>query len=163
MATHDALTGLANRHFFQEKLKEEMTTADESRPLAAVIMDLDHFKRINDEYGHEAGDEVLRFAARLLAEEIGEGATVARYGGEEFVFLLPGRASAEAVAIAETVRQRLKETPCRWEGQEIRITASFGVAVYPEQAHDRRSLLRLADRALYEAKRERDKVVLAAG
>ncbi|MCL6613437.1 MAG: sensor domain-containing diguanylate cyclase [Firmicutes bacterium] len=161
MANHDALTGLANRHFFREKLTEEMATAGEERPLSAVIIDLDHFKRVNDEYGHEAGDEVLRFMARLLLEEAGEEATVARYGGEEFVILLPGRSSAEAAVMAEGIRQKLKAASCRWEGHEIRITASFGVASFPEQARDRRTLLRLADRALYEAKRERDKVVVA--
>ena len=161
IANHDALTGLANRRFFTERLAEEMAKAGRERPLSAVIMDLDHFKMVNDEYGHEAGDEVLRFMARLLLEEVGKETTVARYGGEEFVILLPGRASAEAAAMAEAIRRRLKETACPWEGHEIRITASFGVAAFPEQAGDVRTLLRLADRALYVAKRERDKVVVA--
>lgn len=162
MATHDALTGAWNRHYFQDKLAAELAAAGPHRPLSAVILDVDDFKRINDEYGHEAGDEVLRHLTRLLWQEAPPEATVARYGGEEFVLLLTETNLQEALRLAEAVRNRVRETPCRWSGGTIGITVSLGVASYPGYASDHRSLLRLADQGLYQAKRRgKDQVALA--
>lgn len=161
MATHDALTGLFNRHHLQERLTSELRSAGRERPLAAIILDIDHFKRVNDAHGHEAGDEVLRHLAHLLSAEIGAGAGIARWGGEEFVVLLAGTSLEEATAIAERIRARVSMTPCPWEKHEIRITVSLGVAAYPGHASDQRSLLRLADQGLYLAKRDRNRVAVA--
>ena len=161
MATHDALTGLSNRYYFQERLTTELESASTAHPLAAILVDVDHFKTVNDEFGHQIGDDVLRFLADLLVEEVGQEGTVARYGGEEFVVLLAGIALERAVQVAERIRARVAASTYQGAENRIEITVSLGVAAYPCHAKDRRSLLGLANHALYLAKQERDKVVVA--
>src|SRR5262249_7589818 len=124
------------------------------RPLAALMIDLDHFKRVNDELGHPRGDEVLRAVARALAAGLPAKATLARYGGEEFCALLPETARAEAVAAAETLR-----APVAGLDVGRPLTISIGVAVFPDDAGDDGALIGAADRALLAAKRAgRDRV-----
>ena len=151
----------SNRYHFQERLTTELETASAAHPLAAILLDVDRFKTVNDEFGHQVGDGVLCLLAALLVEEVGQEGTVARYGGEEFVVLLAGSTLERAAQVAERIRAQVAATTCRCSERRIKITVSLGVATYPCQAKDRRSLLRLADQALYLAKQERNKVVVA--
>ena len=156
LSTTDALTGVPNRRALDERLEGELgRTRRYGTPLAAVMIDLDHFKKLNDRHGHPAGDAVLRQVARILDSEKRRGDIVARYGGEEFVALLSHADSAAAQTWAERVRSRLATTAIDLgDGQGLlRVTASFGVAsaagVGTPTAGE---LLQAADRALYEAK-----------
>ncbi len=152
----DALTGLKNRRFFDERLHEEFRRAQRYGDYLALIMiDLDHFKEVNDRYGHPAGDEVLREAAALIRSSIREPDICSRYGGEEFAAILPKTHMSGALAVAERIWRAL-------EGKEyavqrasgIRVTASLGVAFYPSKDISSGDLLlRFADQALYQAKR----------
>ena len=152
----DALTTVGNRRCFDLALTQAVSTAAvEKAALSIVLGDLDHFKQINDEFGHQVGDEVLKFFAHLMVGSVREGDTVARFGGEEFAIILPQCALREANAIADRVRMKLgaKALTIRRTSQEIGIvTASFGVAQLGagETLDD---LLNRADRNLYEAKR----------
>jgi diguanylate cyclase (GGDEF)-like protein len=144
----DPLTGLANRRAFGDRLALEVERARRTgQPLALVLLDLDHFKRLNDTLGHLEGDAALVMAARALAEGRRVGDLVARFGGEEFALLLPGVALADAVVVAERVRRGVEEARL-----PAGCTASLGVACLPEHASDGRGLISAADGALYEAK-----------
>lgn len=157
-AATDALTGLPNSRTVQEMLTR--LTAQASRtfsPLAAVIFDLDHFKQVNDLYGHAKGDEVLAAVGDAAVSVLRASDFVGRYGGEEFLALLPGTGRDGAVVLADKLRKAVSSV--RVPGLECRVTASFGVAVFPDDAGDAAMLVRLADRALYAAKeRGRDRV-----
>jgi two-component system cell cycle response regulator len=159
-AARDPLTGLANRRALDDSLDRELSRARrDGASLSLVLLDIDHFKAINDERGHLVGDEVLSTVARTLAETVRDMDLVARYGGEEFVVLLPATALEDAVGTAERLRLAVS-------GQQAAapVTVSAGVATFPDQAPSGAELLVLADRALYEAKRAgRDRVVAAAG
>jgi two-component system cell cycle response regulator len=123
------------------------------------MIDIDHFKRLNDEHGHQAGDEVLRNVAAALSCECRDFDTAARYGGEEFAVVLPGSGPDEARVIAERLRQAVAAAPAA-----VPITASAGVATYPAHAGDADTLVRAADDALYESKRSgRDRTTVSAG
>lgn len=160
----DPLTDLYNRRFLEETLERElMRSRRTGRPLSVLMIDIDHFKRFNDDFGHDAGDAVLRELASLLKSHIRAGDVACRYGGEEFVILLPEMAEEAAVRRAEEVREAVHSLAVSHHGRQHRaITISVGVAstnlaVTPED------LLALADAALYQAKRAgRDRVVLAA-
>ncbi|MAS10922.1 EAL domain-containing protein [Salinisphaera sp.] len=151
LATHDALTGLPNRTLFNQSL----TMAIEAgHPFAVMFIDLDRFKFINDSLGHEAGDQLLKTIAKRLRACVSKSNTVARLGGDEFVVLIkqgedPGDIEAVAGTILDTVLQAVS-----LNGQEYRVTASIGIAVYPEDARDASSLLKQADMAMYCAKDE---------
>jgi diguanylate cyclase (GGDEF)-like protein len=150
----DGLTGLANRRACEDQLAAELSRVQRfGGPLAVVIADLDDFKEVNDRLGHPAGDVVLREFARTLEEGIRDIDLASRWGGEEFVLLLPGTDIAGAFSVADRIRgaleNRLVFTP---EGEPIPVTASFGVAGFPE-ATSAQALLAAADAALYEAKR----------
>jgi diguanylate cyclase (GGDEF)-like protein len=150
-ATTDDLTGLVNRRRFIEALESEIVRAQTFKsPLSVVLGDLDHFKRVNDRYGHHVGDEVLRRFSDLVREHLRDVDVPGRLGGEEFAILLPETAAPGAVAVADRVRRSLGElrpTPDR----EDEVTASFGVAqLLPGETGD--ELLRRADVALYRAK-----------
>ncbi|GJG87850.1 hypothetical protein tb265_30310 [Gemmatimonadetes bacterium T265] len=163
LATTDPLTGLLNRRALSERLTTEMERAlryDTS--VALLLVDLDHFKRVNDTYGHLAGDGVLRTVAELLGEEARSSDLVGRYGGEEFIVVLPETDDAGAAVLAERMRERVAGHVFRaWEdGRTLRVTASIGVATFPaariESVED---LFARADGALYRAKAEgRDRV-----
>jgi diguanylate cyclase (GGDEF)-like protein/PAS domain S-box-containing protein len=155
LAYHDALTGLPNRRLFQERLRETVANAARySRRFAVMILDLDRFKEVNDAHGHEAGDRLLRLFAGRLRTLLRKGDLLARMGGDEFVLLLPEVAGEHDVApVAEKIVAALSE-PFLVEGEEVRVTASLGYALHPDDGIDARDLLRRADRAMYRAKEE---------
>jgi diguanylate cyclase (GGDEF)-like protein len=159
-AVTDSLTGVANSRAATETLKVMAAFAGRSaQPLSAVLVDLDHFKRINDTYGHQIGDEVLAAAAKAMESSIRSSDFIARYGGEEFLILLQGTGKQTAGEVAEKVRRGLAHLSV--PGFAGRVTASFGVATLPDDAGEPDGLLRCADEALYAAKHGgRDKVVL---
>jgi diguanylate cyclase (GGDEF)-like protein len=163
LSTTDALTGIPNRRSFDERLAMEMDRAQRYEvPCALIMIDLDHFKIVNDRRGHQAGDEVLRHAATLVDSEKRSGDMIARYGGEELAAILPHTAAEDAAAWAERVRARFEREPTRWPGGAIAMTASFGVASAPPHAASAAALIEAADRALYAAKqRGRNAVVVA--
>jgi diguanylate cyclase (GGDEF)-like protein len=159
-AARDPLTGLANRRSLDDSLDRELSRARrEGASLSLVLLDVDHFKAINDGHGHQVGDEVLAIVARTLAETVRDMDLVARYGGEEFVVLLPGTALDDAMGTAERLR-----TAVARQQAPAPVTVSAGVATFPDQAPSGAELLVLADRALYEAKRAgRNRVVASSG
>jgi diguanylate cyclase (GGDEF)-like protein/PAS domain S-box-containing protein len=163
-ATRDPLTGLYNRRHFNETLEIEIAKADRlGAPLSVAAFDLDRFKSVNDQYGHEAGDVVLiRFAA-LLQEKSRKSDAAFRIGGEEFVLLLPGTDVNGAVRCVENIRTSLERTRIKFLGAvTIAVTVSCGVAQLPEHGKDGKSLLRAADDALYKAKEQgRNRIVVA--
>ncbi len=161
LAITDGLTGLANFRFFQDRLREEFLRAQRyDASLSLVMMDLDHFKSINDNFGHQAGDEVLMAAAGAIKAQVRETDLVARYGGEEFVVLLPQTHLPGALTVAERIAAGLRAMKLRTPG--LRVTASFGLAGFPGRSiHSHELLLRAADQALYRAKGDgRDKISL---
>lgn len=154
LSVTDPLTGIANRRFLDELLAVEVARTNRyDTPLAVVMMDLDHFKELNDRFGHQAGDHALRHVAALLEAEKRVGDVVARYGGEEIVAVLPHTDAAAAAAWAERVRERLAAAAVVWQGAELAVTASFGLAAAPEHGLTAVELVERADTALYEAKR----------
>jgi diguanylate cyclase (GGDEF)-like protein len=161
-AARDPLTGLHNRRHLGDRLPELIAAVGPGRPLSVVLLDVDHFKQVNDVHGHPVGDALLRAVARVLAG-FAPGGVVSRHGGEEFVLALPGHDAAAAVAVAESVRAacRAVSVPGR-NGVRVSCTVSAGVATYPAQAADGDALLGAADDALYAAKeRGRDRTVRA--
>jgi diguanylate cyclase (GGDEF)-like protein len=147
----DTLTGCLNRRGFDLQLESDLQVATETnQPLSLVIVDIDHFKRVNDTYGHAAGDQALRALTTALREEINGRATVSRFGGEEFALILPQREIEEASALAERVRARVAYMNV--PEVDDTITASFGVAAFPLHGSSRDSLIESADSALYQAK-----------
>jgi diguanylate cyclase (GGDEF)-like protein len=154
-ARTDPLTGLFNRMHFGEQLQRTLTEADRfNQPVTLVLVDIDHFKAVNDTWGHEAGDAVLKHVARILQEGVRAVDICVRYGGEEIAMLMSQTDSPRAVEVAERLRSRIAETVVRHAGAEIAVTASFGVATYPETVKVRDQLFPAADKALYIAKRE---------
>jgi diguanylate cyclase (GGDEF)-like protein len=160
-AATDALTGLPNARSAQHSLRRTAAhAAQHLTPLAAVMLDLDHFKQVNDRYGHGSGDEVLAALGELLRGTLRGTDFAARVGGEEFLLLLPDSDEDGAVALAEKLRAAVERISAPRVEQPL--SASFGVAVYPRDAQDGQELLRAADRALYTAKRAgRNRVVVA--
>ena len=160
----DPLTGLYNRRFLTEMLDREIRRAVRAeQSLGILILDLDHFKKFNDTYGHDAGDSVLRETALLLSKSIRVEDTVCRFGGEEFVIILPTADLNGAHGRAERIRSKLRELTVLHQGQSLgMITVSVGVSALPEHGTSAKELLEAADAALYRAKREgRDRVVNA--
>lgn len=153
-ATHDSLTGLLNRHAILGVLQIELArTSRESQHLSVLMADLDHFKQINDSYGHLAGDVVLREAASRMKECIRSYDSVGRYGGEEFLVVLPGCSAEGALAQAERIRISLGGTPYSYGAHSIPVTCSIGSTCYtPSTKADTDSLIREADLGLYAAK-----------
>ncbi|OOG23158.1 hypothetical protein B1C78_12255 [Thioalkalivibrio denitrificans] len=157
LATTDSLTGLANRTLLLDRLSHALAVARRSRPVrqvALMIMDLDHFKEINDTLGHPVGDEVLRAVARRLAGKLRKSDTLARLGGDEFAVLLPEMGAAWKTA--EKVAGKLLEcfkAPFRVGGQDLLLGASIGIALFPEHGESVDSLMRRADVVMYDVKR----------
>lgn len=154
LSLQDALTGLYNRRHFDTLLQQEMALAQrKGRLLSLLMIDIDHFKKVNDNFGHDAGDAVLIEVAMLLTQHFRGSDVVCRLGGEEFVALLPGTDTAEAQARAETLLETLRHRTLSYLHQPLgRITLSCGVATFPTHTMDPARLLRLADTALYKAK-----------
>jgi diguanylate cyclase (GGDEF)-like protein len=151
----DALTGVYNRRHFREVFEQLLHHASETRqPLGVLLIDLDHFKRINDTHGHLAGDECLRVLARTLEDTLrGEQAVIARFGGEEFVIVLPSASPSHVLEVAERLRRRISEDRIRYGGREIAMTASIGAFAVPlDFAANPDAALHQADDALYAAK-----------
>lgn len=149
-AASDALTGLPNRRAADETLKRMTAHAGRSlSPLSAVLLDLDHFKQVNDVYGHEQGDKALAAVAQILGSILRTSDFAARYGGEEFLILLPDTDRATAAGVAEKLRAAIAGAELSNIGS---LTASFGVAALPDDAGESEQLIRKADRALYTAK-----------
>ncbi len=159
MATTDPLTGLKNRGFLQSRLKEETEKCLHSgQPLSVVITDIDHFKKFNDEHGHQAGDFVLQSTASVLSESASQypRSFAARFGGEEFFLVLPGADPLQAASVAETVRKSVEESRPVFEGKQFQVTVSAGVSsVNPAGGAflSPGDLIRMADEALYLSKR----------
>jgi diguanylate cyclase (GGDEF)-like protein len=161
-AATDPLTGLPNRRAFQDTMKRMLAHARRTaEPLSVLTIDLDHFKHVNDAYGHEHGDAVLAGVGDVLESAVRASDFVARYGGEEFVVLAPDTDASGAAVIAEKLRRAIGAISLPADGGPI--TGSLGVAVFPEHGADAEMLLRAADRALYAAKeRGRNRVQMAA-
>ncbi len=154
-AVHDALTKLNNRRFFNEKLGEYSKLALRfNQPLGCVMGDIDHFKRFNDVYGHQAGDYVLAGVASLLKANVRSTDICARYGGEEFVILLPDTPSQLGIKLAEKLRNAVEGEVFSFNRQALRVTCSFGVAHGSDKSQLNEDLVRRADEALYRAKQE---------
>jgi diguanylate cyclase (GGDEF)-like protein len=162
-ANIDALTGLPNRRYLQEALAAVGPRRRSGDRLGALMIDLDHFKRLNDRYGHAAGDRVLRLVGERISAAVRADDTPARYGGEEFAVLLRRADPQQAVEVAERIRRQIGEMTPHELGIGERLTVSIGVAVAESHVGDPGALLQSADEALYRAKREgRNRVVLAA-
>ena len=154
-ARTDPLTGLFNRRHFDEQLERVLNEADRfGTPAALILVDIDHFKRVNDVHGHEAGDAVLRFVSQAIKDGVRVVDICARYGGEELAVLLPQTDAIGAAELAERLRAAIGSRPVLWEGHEIPVKASFGVASYPASSPQRDGVFPAADRALYQAKNE---------
>jgi len=167
-ALHDPLTGLHNRRHLEERLLAEVSGAQRhGRPLSVLVIDLDHFKAVNDGHGHLAGDEALKLTAAVLRGVLRKEDTLARYGGEEFVVVARETAAGGAGALGERLRAAVERSRCLVGEREIAITVSVGVAIAPRLPPGKpdgldRALLGLADQALYRAKAEgRNRVVSA--
>lgn len=158
----DALTGLPNRMYFDVRLEQEFSRADRDKtPLCLGLIDLDHFKLVNDTYGHECGDQVLVHLAKLIDESIRASDIVCRVGGEELVVLMPNAAMEEAQEILERLRLAIENTSIPWKSHRIALTASTGLAEYTS-LQDKDDLYAKADKALYLAKqRGRNQVICA--
>ncbi|OWW19810.1 hypothetical protein AYR66_10155 [Noviherbaspirillum denitrificans] len=159
----DPLTGLFNRRYMDETLSRELSRARRKAcPLSLMMIDVDHFKSINDRYGHEAGDAVLRTVAEQVKASVRDGDLVCRFGGEELVVLMPECDIHDATARAEKLCAAVRSLRVSYGGHTIGpVTASFGVASYPDRATDETSLIAAADKAMYRAKSAgRDRVVV---
>jgi len=153
-ALRDGLTGLLNHKAFQGRLEDAVLEASRYRqPMSVILIDLDHFKTVNDTHGHPAGDAVLQGVSHVLDRHARDVDVVARYGGEEFVILLFQTGYAEAAAMAERIRHDLSEQALDAGGRTLYATASFGVASFPEDATSAQQLMRQADQRLYGAKK----------
>lgn len=164
LSSTDGLTGVHNHRHFQERLREEFRRAQRyDDALSLILLDLDHFKSVNDQYGHTAGDGVLREVAAALQRGVRETDLVARYGGEEFAVLLPRTHLTGALTVAERVRRELRALRLGVE-ETLRVTASLGVSSFPHRTVlTPEQLLLTADEALYRAKHEgRDRICLHA-
>ena len=163
LAQVDTKTGLHNSRHFETALEEELAhSLRVGRPLSLLFADLDHFKKVNDQYGHAAGDQVLRTLSSILTNSVRKGDIVARFGGEEFVVLLPGTEGNEAGYLAERIRAAVEEQAITLDdGRTIRCTVSIGVAACPTDGKDVATLLKASDMAMYRAKLTRNAVARA--
>jgi diguanylate cyclase (GGDEF)-like protein len=150
---HDPLTGLYNRRYLAEMLEHEIArTEREKESLSIIVSDIDHFKVINDTYGHQAGDRFLVEIAGLLKRFTRSSDLICRYGGEEFVLVFPGAAGDSAVQRAEEIRQKCAEVIIQHEGKDLSVTMSFGLAIYPDHGKNAEEIIIKADKALYISK-----------
>ncbi|NOZ24636.1 MAG: diguanylate cyclase [Nitrospirae bacterium] len=154
LATTDGLTGLHNHRVFQDRLSEEIQRAERYKSkLFLLLIDIDHFKRFNDTYGHQTGDDVLRMMAKIIKESIRKVDFAARYGGEEFVLILPETDCGHTFKVAERIRRAVMDYPFTLkDGSKAGLTISIGVACFPEDSAEKEDLIRKADTALYFAK-----------
>jgi diguanylate cyclase (GGDEF)-like protein len=163
LSVTDSLTGLHNHKHLMDKLASEVTRSERhDHPFSVVMIDIDYFKKYNDTYGHQAGDDVLRKMANIFKESIRSSDYVARYGGEEFTVVFPETGMEEAMNGAKRIRKRLARETFGNEKTKIPITISMGIATYPDHGEDPETLVSRADAALYQAKKTgRNRVVRA--
>jgi diguanylate cyclase (GGDEF)-like protein len=153
MATTDGLTGLTNHRTFQDRLVQLLERSERTQqPVSMLLCDVDHFKHVNDTYGHPVGDEVLRQVARVLQQAVRKIDIPARYGGEEFAVVLEATGSAGALNLAERIRRDVAALVLDSDKGQFHITMSIGIASFPEDAHERALLIERADAALYFGK-----------
>ncbi|MDH4191581.1 MAG: diguanylate cyclase [Betaproteobacteria bacterium] len=162
-AVIDTLSGLYNRRFLDESLHREVARAlREGLPLSAAMLDIDHFKLLNDTHGHDAGDHVIKSLALLIRRDLRRGDLACRYGGEEFTLIMPGAPLSDALRKVEAVCERVRDTPIAYGTAGLRVTLSAGVATLPGHGGSAEALLHAADAALYAAKQAgRDRVCTA--
>ncbi len=165
MAVTDPLTNIYNKRFFTDRLAEEFSHAKRNgEPLSLLMLDVDHFKLLNDTHGHLAGDSVLQGIGERILHICRSGDIFARYGGEEFTLLLRKAKLPQAIILAERVRSGIADRPFEFDGKPLRVTVSIGVASFSPDFVDARALIQEADRALYEAKNAgRNAVASSAG
>jgi diguanylate cyclase (GGDEF)-like protein/PAS domain S-box-containing protein len=168
MATTDFLTGLANRRYFMTRMTDELARLQrlDNRHVAVLMLDLDHFKNVNDTHGHAIGDAMLRHFASLMREELRKIDIAGRVGGEEFAIILPGASPDEARVFAERFREKVATTPLRQDNQAIPVTVSIGIAAMQASDSSADAALIRSDEALYRAKkngRNRVEVTSEAG
>lgn len=153
LAEQDGLTGILNRRAILARLREAFLDArSRNAPLAVLFLDLDHFKRVNDSYGHRAGDQCLRAVITPIVSELRQGDALGRYGGEEFLIVLPGAAMPNAMVVAERIRRRVEEMPMLISGLQIGLTLSVGIAALEPHVWTPEDLIERADAALYLSK-----------
>ena len=159
LATHDPLTGLANRRVFDEVLEREVRRSHRRQePLSVIVLDLDHFKHVNDTLGHQAGDDVLRTSGAAIVARTKDFDVVARLGGDEIAVILPGCHADDVPAIVDRLREEVRDALRAFD-----VTASIGWATLPDHALDGPALMAAADTALYESKRAgRDRATAAS-
>jgi diguanylate cyclase (GGDEF)-like protein len=164
LATTDGLTGLVNHRTFQGRMDEHVAYAQRyGKKLSLILCDIDHFKAVNDTYGHPVGDLVLKAVARTLAKEARATDVVARYGGEEFAVVMPETDAGGALVIAERIRERVEKLALETDQGRLQVTMSLGVATFPEDGTKKATLVERADACLYHAKRHgRNRSVAAA-
>lgn len=153
LAIHDSLTGLFLYRYFQERLGEEIIrTRLNKKSFGILLLDIDFFKRYNDEYGHSAGDLVLKNIASIISKNISPVDLAARYGGEEFILLLPNKSPAETFEVAERIRESVQNFKFILRRVESRVTVSIGTVTFPESGSSKEEIVGAADKKLYEAK-----------
>lgn len=149
----DGLTNVYNRRYLDQRLSQELADSRRhDKPLTVALLDLDHFKKLNDGYGHQAGDKVLCDLTDLVSRELREHDVLARYGGEEFALILSGTSSADALQLGERLRLLIANTEFFYKEQLLPVTISLGLGTFPADGEDTMTLLRSADKALYRAK-----------
>ena len=166
IAIYDTLTGLHNRRYFEERLGVDTQKSFYSgSPLSLVMVDIDHFKKVNDTFGHTEGDQVLCKISSLLKNSVRKKDTVARYGGEEFILILPEASLESSFVITERIRRLVENTSFEVGRAQVKITISMGISNFPShRAKSKEELVKMADQALYDAKREgRNKVCIFGG
>lgn len=166
LASTDVLTGLYNRRMFFIRFEEELARARRAQSgMCVVYIDIDHFKKINDTYGHQAGDEILKRISNIMNNHLRKSDVLGRIGGEEFAVLLPDTPGQAGELIANRLREDVQDTSIEYDGQVIPVTISLGVFFVPDpRAYDIDELIRNADESLYEAKDTgRNKVILRLG
>lgn len=164
LSIRDPVTGLLNRRFMEDALGRELRRAQrKNTPMGVIMIDVDHFKRYNDTFGHDAGDTVLRELGRYFQENVRESDLACRYGGEEFTLILPEAGEEVVLQRAELLREGARHLDLTHRGQPLgTITLSLGVSLFPADGGTAENLLQEADAALYRAKKEgRDRVCLA--
>lgn len=152
-ARTDGLTNILNRRSCEEVLNQHFSSSIRYDMIFSIIMlDIDHFKQINDEHGHEAGDKALQIVAKICTDQIRDCDFAFRYGGEELLLLLPNTDKNDSVVVAERIRKTLRNTTIEFENTRIKLTASLGISSFPEDGLEQQELVRNADNALYRAK-----------